>query len=175
MSEQKICRQQLNNAIEAHLKHKIEEAEEAAMNAHHAAIDEQSVAETQYDTLAIEAGYLAEGQSRRIKMLKEELTWLEQYQSTGSENKEVSVNQVTIGSIVTLIDSKECDLLYYILPVVAGLRISADSEQGTEGPCVTVVTPKSPLGQLLLGAELDDELCIPFGKNNKIVWIDNIN
>ncbi len=77
MPKQKICRQQLNHTIEGHLKSKIAEAEEAAMNAHHAAIDDQSVAETQYDTLAIEAGYLAEGQSRRIQMLKEELIWLQ--------------------------------------------------------------------------------------------------
>ena len=42
----------------------------AANNAHQAATDDQSVAETQYDTLAIEQSYLAEGQSRRVDEIR---------------------------------------------------------------------------------------------------------
>ena len=41
----------------------------AADQAHSAATDDQSVAETQYDTLAIEAAYLAHGQSQRHDLI----------------------------------------------------------------------------------------------------------
>ncbi len=82
---------------------------------------------------------------------------------------------MTVGSLVRLIDNEDNDLLYYILPVAAGLAVSTTTKEDTLTPRVTVVTPKSPLGQLVLGAELDDELCIPFGKNRKTVWIAQIS
>ena len=49
----------------------------SAENAHLAAVDDQSIAETQYDTLAIESAYLAQGHSKRVLEIK---TAIAQYQ-----------------------------------------------------------------------------------------------
>ena len=65
MDKEKIIQDILN-----YLRQELSIIQEAANNAHLAATDDQSVAETQYDTLAIEASYLAEGQSRRVDELK---------------------------------------------------------------------------------------------------------
>ena len=54
------------DAVLSYLYLELSHCEQAANNAHLAATDDQSVAETQYDTLAIESAYLAEGQSRRL-------------------------------------------------------------------------------------------------------------
>jgi len=59
--------------ILTYLQNELASLSTAAKNAHLAAIDDQSVAETQYDTLAIEASYLAEGQSRRVEALKKSI------------------------------------------------------------------------------------------------------
>jgi uncharacterized membrane protein len=61
-----LNKQQLITIIVSSLSQQLQKAIAAANEAHAAAVDDQSVAETQYDTLAIEAGYLAEGQSRRV-------------------------------------------------------------------------------------------------------------
>ena len=48
------------------LESQLHRAKEAAKAAHDAATHEESVAETQYDTLGLEAAYLAQGQAERV-------------------------------------------------------------------------------------------------------------
>lgn len=57
---------QLISKIIKHLEKELKNAILAANNARDAAVNDESVAETQYDTIAIEAGYLAQGQSKRV-------------------------------------------------------------------------------------------------------------
>ena len=65
-----INKQALVELIISDLQQALNQAISAANEAHAAAVDDQSVAETQYDTLAIEASYLAEGQSKRVQELQ---------------------------------------------------------------------------------------------------------
>ncbi|GAA5138069.1 hypothetical protein GCM10025767_19860 [Thalassotalea piscium] len=62
-----------------YLKNELSALVNAANSARAASIDEQSVAETQYDTLAIEAGYLAEGQAKRAQLIALEIRQLYQF------------------------------------------------------------------------------------------------
>ena len=78
MSDTYVKKRLLQKAI-AHIKSELETAKLAADEAKNAATDEQSIAETQYDTLAIEASYLAHGQSVRYYELKNELVLLENF------------------------------------------------------------------------------------------------
>ena len=64
-----IEKQSLINTIIEQLEAELENALQSAETARLAAIDDQSVAETQYDTLGLEASYLAHGQSERAANL----------------------------------------------------------------------------------------------------------
>ncbi|GHF86801.1 hypothetical protein [Thalassotalea marina] len=145
----------MKNAIKAELleqlKSSLIDAELAAKNARLASIDEQSVAETQYDTLAIEASYLAEGQSRRVDELKLSIELINKLIIDGGNDI------VGIASLVTL--SKNENLLYFLAPTAAGYRLNVEEKQ------VVVITDKSPIGRALLGKGLGDEIHLVLGKN----------
>ena len=60
----------------SHLQTDLEQASLAALSAHEAATHEENVAENKYDTLGLEAAYLASGQARRVEELRQTLiTW----------------------------------------------------------------------------------------------------
>ncbi|MDF5129497.1 transcription elongation factor, partial [Vibrio parahaemolyticus] len=56
-----------------HLEEKLQVAHSSAQRAIDAATDEETVPEHKYDTLALEAAYLAHGQAMRIQDSEEEL------------------------------------------------------------------------------------------------------
>src|SRR3990167_5836127 len=56
---------QLLHQVIAHLETALSQAQQAAQTAYEAATDEENIAENKYDTLGLEASYLATGQARR--------------------------------------------------------------------------------------------------------------
>lgn len=60
-------KQMLLDDIQEKLKLTLQAATEAAMRAYNTATDDENVAENQYDTLALEASYLAHGQAQRVE------------------------------------------------------------------------------------------------------------
>jgi len=140
-----------------YLQQELTNCELAAANAHLAATDDQSIAETQYDTLAIESAYLAEGQSRRIVEFKAALQAFEQLALD-----KITRGIVTLGSVVQLTQDVKNQHWFFIAPAAAGYRFSIDQQK------FTVITPKSPIGIALLGKQIDDEIAVTIG-NNKIV------
>jgi len=127
----------------------------AANNAHLAAIDDQSVAETQYDTLAIEASYLAEGQSRRVQALKNAIATIKSLVLKESV-------RVIIGSLVQLSADESSKHWFFISPVGAGFRCQVTQQN------ITVITPQSPMGIALLGKRSLDDICVQIGNNQLI-------
>jgi len=118
----------------------------AAENAHLAAIDEQSVAETQYDTLAIEASYLAEGQSRRVLELRQSIELFQKL--IIKENFQT----ISLGALVKLAQDEENSHWFFIAPAAAGFKTNIENRK------VTLVTPNAPMGKALLGKEVDDDI-----------------
>lgn len=123
----------------------------AANEAHHAATHEESVAETQYDTLGLEASYLAEGQSRRVAELQLELASYENF----SWQEFSADTAITTGALVTLqTESDEQCRYIFVGPAGGGIRLTGFDH------LLSVVTPQAPLGQALLGKYTDDEVRI---------------
>lgn len=114
----------------------------AATSAHDAATHEQSVAETQYDTIGLEAAYLAHGQSQRVMECDMTINQVNALLLPDYNQDDV----VKYGALVTLSDHKT----YWLLPVCGGSLL--------DGGRITVITPQSPLGQMLNGSEVDDIL-----------------
>ncbi|SJL83913.1 hypothetical protein [Vibrio palustris] len=119
----------------------------AADSAHDAATHEQSVAETQYDTVGLEAAYLAHGQSQRVM----ECDVMIQRLSALALRDFTDNDEIGYGALVTLSNNQ----VYWLLPVCGGARLkyASVSEQ-----TITVVTDQSPLGQMLEGAEIAEVL-----------------
>ncbi|MDT0603200.1 hypothetical protein [Thalassotalea castellviae] len=153
----------INNIIR-YLNDELQLLLSAANNAHQAAIDDQSIAETQYDTLAIEAGYLAEGQSRRVESLKQAIISFEQLFEI-LKQRPAPHTSIKLGSIVQLAQEQTIGQYLFIAPAAAGYRCEV------AGKKFTVITPESPMGQSLINQRLSDEVSITLGNT---IHIDEI-
>ncbi|BED88987.1 transcription elongation factor [Pseudoalteromonas sp. MM1] len=140
----------LKFALEAQLN----SAKQAAKAAHDAATHEESVAETQYDTLGLEAAYLAQGQAERVNECYKSIKQFE------AIFKEPTHNKVIISSLVCLEDENTIQKWFYLGPAAGGLTVEV------KGLTIQVVTPEAPLGKQLLGKQLDDEVSLSIAGNN---------
>lgn len=126
---------------------------EAANEAREAAIHDESVPETQYDTLGLEASYLARGQSRRVQELEINLA---DYRSMPVRTFDEDT-PLGLSALVTLENSNAEQKHLFI--GVAGGGIQIDSGEYR----VTVVTPDAPIGQALVGLFCGDTVALPQG------------
>lgn len=110
------------------------------------ATGEESKQEGKYDTRAIEAGYLAQAQAKRLA--EAELA----YQRFAALDAEATRERVDGPCLVSVEDDAGEVAHYFVGPAAGGLRVDVD------GAVVRVITPASPLGRSLLGLEADDEL-----------------
>ncbi len=146
-------KEKLISNILNHLKNELSKTMLAAQNAHLAATDDQSVAETQYDTLAIEAGYLAEGQARRVQEIQDAIIKFERLDI--NENSSV----VKLGALVQLENDKSTQHWFFIAPAAGGYKCNVDGQK------YTVITPQSPMGTVLIGKYRDDDIELSIGAN----------
>ena len=156
-----MIKTKLIKQILEHLQQKLASSELAATNAHLAAIDDQSVAETQYDTLAIESAYLAEGQSRRIEECKIAINKIEQFKLQLENIDEMANSPVKLGSLVQLEKDEDRQHWFFVAPAAGGFKYDDNKRQ------YTVITPQSPMGVALLHKQLDDDIEVLIG-NNKL-------
>ena len=164
MSQENIDKQALVTLIISEIKQEINQAISAANEAHAAAVDDQSVAETQYDTLAIEASYLAEGQSRRVQELQ---TAIHDYHGLSlldfNENSAIALT-----ALVQLSKDSQGQHWFFIGPAAGGFRCILSEQH------ITVITPQSPMGLALLGKFQDDDIDIKLGNNQLIDCIESV-
>lgn len=166
----KMIKQTIVQQVLSYLSKELEISQVAANNAHLAAIDDQSIAETQYDTVAIEAGYLAEGQSRRVAEIKGAITLFEQL----AKRKVLSSTKVILGSLVQLEQGINNNEWFFIAPAAGGFKCEIDKYVKSPKITVTVITPQSPMGQALLNKEIDDEVMLNLKGKTKAESIDYI-
>lgn len=148
----------LRFALEAQLHN----AKEAAKAAHDAATHEESVAETQYDTLGLEAAYLAQGQAERVNECYRDI------QAFNTVFKESEFNKVREGALVCLIDEHDNSKWFFIGPSAGGLMVTVKQQ------AIYVVTREAPLGKQLIGKQADDELTLTIAGNKQFYSIAEI-
>jgi hypothetical protein len=127
----------LFDAIREELRAQLLRLKQAAQEAHAAATDAGSKAESKYDTRNLEASYLASGQAKQVEELADALRLFEAFDVMSIEKSE----KIVMGSLVGTADSA----WYLLAPSAGGLEIIHDGRE------VTVLTPSSPLFQKLLG------------------------
>ncbi|MFY8283727.1 transcription elongation factor GreAB [Pseudoalteromonas sp. SSMSWG5] len=148
----------LRFALEAQLHN----AKEAAKAAHDAATHEESVAETQYDTLGLEAAYLAQGQAERVNECYRDI------QAFNTVFKESEFNKVREGALVCLIDEHDNSKWFFIGPSAGGLMVTVKQQP------IYVVTREAPLGKQLIGKQVDDEVTLTIAGNKQFYSIAEI-
>lgn len=164
MTSIKVDKKALVALIVKSLKQEISQAINAANEAHAAAVDDQSVAETQYDTLAIEASYLAEGQSRRVQELQEALfNYQELILIEFDENKPIALS-----ALVQLYADSKKQHWFFIGPAAGGFRCKLNEER------ITVITPKSPIGLVLMGQYNGEDIEVMLGDGKLTDYIANV-
>lgn len=136
----------------------------AANRAHSTATDKANIAENKYDTLGLEAAYLAEGHANRASECKADIDTVKNLTV-----RDYSIDdEIAVGALVSLVDQDEKALLLFLAPVSGGIKFEFDSQS------ILVITQSSPLGKQLLGKFMDDEFEIGIDQHKKRYRITEI-
>lgn len=134
-------------AVIAQLKGLLATLEASARSARENATSDESRAENEYDTRALEAGYLAGAQAARAEQIQGEITLLEDLKLRAWKRKE----PIEAGALIDLEDEDGKTAVYFLSPT-RGLTVIVGGKE------VRVLAPSSPLGTELLGKQAGDEV-----------------
>lgn len=135
-------------AIIAALTDQRDHAAAAADQARETATSKENIAENKYDTLGLEAAYLAHGQSTRVQQLTGEIA------AFSAMLDLQPADSVRPGSLVGLED--DCGNLRWLFigRGAAGLKVTVELTE------IFVVTPESPAGQGLTELNVGEVVCL---------------
>ena len=129
------------------------QAEQAARVAHEAATHEQNIAENKYDTLGLEAAYLATGQARRAEAIRQAMVkWRHFHPSPYDASKGIQ-----LGALVCLVDSDDKRQQLFLGPDGGSMKLVSGAQ------FVQVISCEAPLGRAMLGKREGDEVSIQVG------------
>jgi transcription elongation GreA/GreB family factor len=172
-----VNKKDLLTQLITHLQQEIDATLNAVNEAHALASHEQSKPENQYDTLALEAAYLAHGQSERIAELQRQVMLLNHFEFLDYSEE----SRITVGALVCIQELEDDSLAaspqwFWVLPVAGGqvlslnvLGFSCDSlnSDSLNDIEVRTITAKAPLAEKLLGCNLGDEVVLNLGHKKK--------
>ena len=125
----------------------------AAQTAYEAATDKENIAENKYDTLGLEASYLATGQARRVEEIRQALKNCQAMTQAPYD----TAQGIQVGNLIRLEAVNGNEQWVFLAPDAAGLKLIQDDQT------ITVITPRSPLGAALLRKQPDDDVQINVG------------
>lgn len=142
------------------------QAEEAVRVAHETATHEENIAENKYDTLGLEAAYLASGQARRAEAIRQAMAHWRQWRPLPCD----AGQGIQLGALVCLVDANDQQQQQQIFLGPAGGSMKLLSGAQT----VQVVSTEAPLGRALLGKCEGDEVSIqgaPSRQLFEVLWV----
>ena len=122
----------------------------SAKATHAEATHEQNKPENKYDTRALEASYLARGQSRQVAELEKAK---QEFEALGILDA-LPDAPIDVGALLTL-KSGKTETVYLVGPRAGGIEVVF------KGTPVTVITPQSPIGQQLVGKVQGEFIVLP--------------
>lgn len=118
----------------------------AARTADEASTHEENIPDNKYETLALEASYVAQGQANRAQDIR---VALEIYKKLELQHFDGKL-PIRLTALVTLEAEDGSAKTVFIGPMEGGLKITDGSDD------VLVITHKSPLGRDLIGKSVGD-------------------
>jgi len=129
----------------------------AAKTAHEASTHEENIPDNKYETLALEASYVAQGQANRAQEIKRAL---ETYKQLTLEQFDDN-STIALTAVVTLAGDDAATRTVFIGPLEGGMKVV---DELTE---IVVITPASPLGRDLIGRNVGDRVRIGSGPGSR--------
>ena len=129
------------------------QAEQAVRAAHETATHEENIAENKYDTLGLEASYLATGQVRRADAIRQALANWRQFRPRPYD----ASKGIQLGALVCLIDSDDRQQQLFLGPEGGSMKLVSDAQH------VHVISSEAPLGKAMLGKCEGDEVALQVG------------
>jgi len=102
---------------------------------------------SKYETMGLEASYLAQGQGTRLLELERSLAYFKQLTLQASTS-------IELGAYITLIDEDDRQTFLWMAADAGGLKINYRQQT------ITIITPKSPLGKAMLGKTMGDDFSL---------------
>ncbi len=130
------------------------QAEQAARVAHETATHEENIAENKYDTLGLEASYLATGQARRAEAIRQAMADWRQFRPRDYD----PALGIQIGALVCLVDADDREQHLFLGPNGGGMKLQSGAQ------CVQVISGDAPLAQAILGKFEGDEVTVQVGR-----------
>jgi len=152
-----VNKQNLLKQLLEHLQQEIDATMAAVNEAHALASHEQSKPENQYDTLALEAAYLAHGQSERIAELQRQVLLLNHFEFVDYDED----SRIAMGALVFIEDENNESQWLWLLPIAGGIVLKSGDL------LVRTITPEAPLAKKLVGNYIDEEFVLNLGHTKK--------
>jgi transcription elongation GreA/GreB family factor len=140
------------------------QAEQAVRAAHEAATHEESIAENKYDTLGLEASYLATGQARRAKTIRQAIVNWRQFRPSPYD----ASKGIQLGALVCLVDSDDMQQHLFLGPDGGSMKLVSEAQ------LVQVISSEAPLGRAMLGRCEGDEVSIQVMATRRqfeVLWV----
>jgi hypothetical protein len=143
-----MTKEQLIQEVVAGLSTDLAVLSTAARTAHEAATHEECLPDNKYDTTALEASYIAQGQANRAQEIRGALECYRALTLHGFDDD----TPIRLTALVTLENAQGDVRRLFLGPQAGGMKIT-----DRDGDIV-VITPRSPLGRSLLGLKTGDEV-----------------
>jgi transcription elongation GreA/GreB family factor len=140
----------LQQQVLERLAQDLRQTEQAARAAHEAATHEENIAENKYDTLGLEAAYLATGQARRADAIRQAIAHWRQFRPRPYDASQ----GIQLGALVCLADSEDRQQLLFLGPDGGSMKLFSS------GQLIQVMTSEAPLCRAMLGKCEGDEVSI---------------
>ncbi len=145
------------------------QAEEAVRVAHETATHEENIAENKYDTLGLEAAYLASGQARRAEAIRQAMAHWRQWRPLAYD----AGQGIQLGALVCLVDANDPQQQQqqqhlFLGPAGGSMKLLSGAQ------AVQVISTEAPLGRALLGKCEGDEVSIqgaPSRQLFEVLWV----
>ncbi|TWO70668.1 GreA/GreB family elongation factor [Caenimonas sedimenti] len=147
----------LHQQVVKRLAEDLLQAEQAVRAAYETATHEENIAENKYDTLGLEAAYLATGLVRRTEAIRLALADWRKFRPHPYDARK----GVQLGALVCLMDSGGQRQYLFLGPDGGSMKLDI----GTQ--LVQVISSEAPLGWAMLGKFEGDEVSIEIGPLQK--------
>jgi hypothetical protein len=142
--------------LEEELRRQLAAQETAAAGATHG----EAKAETKWDTCGLEQSYLARGHAKQFELLAKQVEELRAFVPA-----DFSGNGIGVGALIET--EMEGERMLFIL-----LNCGGGIELESEGREITVITPESPVGEVLLDKKTGDSYSFRAGMEGSILQVE---
>ncbi|OWQ48919.1 transcription elongation factor GreAB [Roseateles noduli] len=140
------------------------QVEQAARAAHETATHEENIAENKYDTLGLEAAYLATGQARRAEAIRQAMANWRQFRPRPYDDDK----GIQLGALVCLVDADDKQQLLFLGPDGGSMTLMSDARR------VQVISSEAPLCRALMGKCEGDEVSMQIAsvrQQFEVLWV----